>query len=252
MAEQQDYLDSLEEIKAVKAEEIKTCNMPFDAFIHEVKRACEVATTDLPLLTPLGYKVDNLDKLKVLIGALTVAQLNWETETSMREEASEKWQKEVPEMLALIQDLYDHMRFAYRKHPNLMKTLDEINEGESNADAVMDLGRLGTLGKSNPEPLTAIGFDVNKCDTALSESERMADLLAEANGTMYMDDERKLIRDKAYTLVKGLIDELREYGKFAFRHNEKHLKSYASKYQRDRKSEYRKNREEDNKEEVAR
>lgn len=242
MSEQQNYDDSLAKISAVVNTDIKSCNMPYGIFIHEAKKMHKVASEDFVALSKLGYAQGSLDELQVLNAALSVAQMNWETQSTKQKDSQNRWKKDVPAMNELINDLYDSMRFAYRKDERLLSVLDEIKEGDSNADAVMDLGRLGTLGKDNPEPLTAIGFDTTRCETALSESERMANLLAEVNGSMYVDDENKVIRDKAFTLVKILLDELRDYGKYAFRHDADRAKLYASKYQRDQKAEYRRNK----------
>lgn len=239
MSEQQNYDDSLAKIIAVANKDIKLCSIPFGIFIHESKKAHKVGSEDFVILSSLGYKQESLDELHVLNGALSVAEMNWETQSTKQKEAQERWKKDALAMNETINDLYDSMRFAYRKDERLLSVLNEIRDGESNADAVMDLGRLGTLGNDNPEPLTAIGFDITRCATALSESERMANLLAEVNGTMYVDDENKLIRDKAFTLVKIQIDELRDYAKFAFRNNPDRAKLYTSKYQRDQKAEYR-------------
>ncbi|MBL4561828.1 MAG: hypothetical protein JKX79_12685 [Labilibaculum sp.] len=41
-----------------------------------------------------------------------------------------------------------------------------------------------------------------------------------------------------------MADETRESGKFAFRKNEDHVRLYASKYQRDKKAEYRRTKTE--------
>lgn len=245
MSELQDYQDSLEEIKALSSEEVKHCNIPFEIFIHEAKKLCNIATEDIAVLTPLGLKKKKIERCKVLTGALLTAELNWENQNSERKKAMAKWKADAPAMNELISDLFATMRFAYRKDERLQTILDTISEGDSNADAVMDLARLGSLGKENPEPLQAIGKDLSVLDTAISESERMSELLADVNGNMYVDDERKVIRDKAYTLVKVLVDEIREYGKFAFRKDEDHVRLYASKYQRDRKAEYRRSKIED-------
>ena len=242
MSEQQNYDDSLTKIIAVVNKNIKSCSIPYGIFIHEAKKTHKVGSEDFVILSPLGYKQESLDELQVLNGALSVAEMNWETQSTKQKEAQLRWKNDAPSMNESINDLYDTMRFAYRKDERLLLVLNEIRDGDSNADGVMDLGRLGTLGKDNPEPLTAIGFDILRCDTALSESERMANLLAEVNGTMYVDDENKVIRDKAFTLVKILVDELRDYAKFAFRNDPERLKLYTSKYQRDQQAEYRRNK----------
>jgi hypothetical protein len=40
----------------------------------------------------------------------------------------------------------------------------------------------------------------------------------------------KIIRDKAYTHLKMLVDEVREAGKYVFRNNKNRLKGYSSSY----------------------
>ncbi|WP_321516733.1 hypothetical protein [Marinifilum fragile] len=245
MSEQQNYDDSLVEIKAVKNENVKHCSMPVGMYIQEIKAMIHVAKEDLPLLTPVGYTEENLTKLEVLTGALSIAQAIWDTQLTAQKNAQKKWKKDAPAMFERIRDLYENMRFAYRKNDELQEILDEINEGDSNADAVMDLLRLGTLGNNNQEPLAGIGFDIAKCNTAISESERMGALLAEVNGSLYVDDERKLIRDKAYSLVKQYADDLKEYGQFVFRDEEEHAMLYSSKYLRNKKAEYRRKKKEE-------
>ncbi|BAX81944.1 hypothetical protein [Labilibaculum antarcticum] len=239
MSELQNYQDSLEEIQAVTREAVKHCNLPFEIFIHEAKKVCNIAEEDIAVLAPLGLQQEKIERCNVLTGALLTAELNWENQNTERKEAMAKWKADAPKMNEQISDMYATMRFAYRNNQRLLAILDTISEGDSNADAVMDLARLGSLAKENPEPLQAISYDMEQCNTALTEAERMSALLAEVNGNMYVDDEKKVIRDKAYTLVKVLVDEIREYGKFAFRKDEDHVRLYASKYQRDRKAEYR-------------
>lgn len=242
MSDLQDYQDSIETINAVAPEAVKHCNVPYEIFIHEAKKLCNVAEGDIAVLTPLGLTQEKVNTCSVLTGALLTAELNWENKDTERKKAMAKWKVDAPIMNEQINDLYATMRFAYRKDARLMAILDTISEGDSNADAVMDLARLGSLGKENPEPLQAIGNDLTVLDTSITESERMANLLAEVNGNMYVDDGKKVIRNKAYTLVKELVDEIREYGKFAFRKDEDHVRLYASKYQRDRKAEYRRSK----------
>jgi len=72
------------------------------------------------------------------------------------------------------------------------------------------------LGKAHPETLTNIGIDTTKLDTAATLSDEMAELLATANGDKAEQNESKMIRDKAYTHMKELVDEIREAGKYVF------------------------------------
>ncbi len=104
----------------------------------------------------------------------------------------------------------------------------------------MDLGRLSVLGKDNLKLLVAINFDFSLLDLASEESERMAALRANVGGRMYVDDYKLILRNKAYTLLKECVDEIRSYGQFALRDNPDLAKAYSSSYRREKLKEYRK------------
>jgi hypothetical protein len=91
---------------------------------------------------------------------------------------------------------------------------------------------IAVLGRENPEPLTAIGFDLTQLDLAATRADELANLLAEANADKADPNESKIIRDKAYTHMKALVDEIREAGKYVFRNNKNRLKGYSSDYWR--------------------
>ncbi|BAX81145.1 hypothetical protein ALGA_2840 [Labilibaculum antarcticum] len=69
----------------------------------------------------------------------------------------------------------------------------------------------------------------------------MAALRGQINGRMYFEDDQLTIRNKAFTLLKECVDEIRSYGQFAFRDDADIAKSYSSKYRREKQQEYRKN-----------
>jgi hypothetical protein len=92
------------------------------------------------------------------------------------------------------------------------------------------LNDIAVLGRENPDPLTAIGFDLTQLDLAATRADELANLLAEANGDKADPNYSKTIRDKAYTHLKELVDEIREAGKYVFRNNKNRLKGYSSNY----------------------
>jgi hypothetical protein len=73
-----------------------------------------------------------------------------------------------------------------------------------------------------------MGFDLTQLDRAATRADELADLLAEANGDKADPNESKIIRDKAYTYMKTLVDEIREAGKYVFRNNKNRLKGYTT------------------------
>jgi hypothetical protein len=61
-------------------------------------------------------------------------------------------------------------------------------------------------------------------------------VLAEARGEEAVDREAKALRDKAYTLLKESVDEIREFGRFVFWRDEDRRLGYGSAYKRDSRS----------------
>ncbi len=57
-------------------------------------------------------------------------------------------------------------------------------------------------------------------------------LLAIVNGSREEHSEIKTVRDKAYTLCKGMVDEIRACGQYSFWRNPDRVKGYASAYLR--------------------
>ncbi len=240
MSDQQDLLNYLEEIKAVPDEKIVYCDLPYKVFIDECEGLHSRASIDLPLLQAFNFNPEKLDRLLGLTRALRTSQSNWESMKTDKKMAMDIWEAEAPAMYMFHHELIAHMGFAFRADPGLLKMLDLIKEGDSRADTIQDLASLSILGKENQDLLTAINFDLSQLDTAAEMADRMGRLLGDINGRMYFEDEIKLIRDKAYTLTKEVVDDIRAYGKFAFRNKEVKLHGYASKYNRERAAAYRK------------
>lgn len=244
MSDQQDLIDRLDEIKAVLMEEIKQCDIPVGIYLHESENLHTRVSVDLSKLTAVGMDPELVTKLLAYTGAARTAQSNWEELNTVREEAKEAWKAAWPAFIEFRNDLIDHMDFAYRNDEVLLKKLAIIKQGDSHADAVQDMANLSVLGKANLAPLEAINFDVTLIDKAAEEADKMGGLLGAVNGHMYVDDEIKVIRDKSYTLLKSVVDEIRKYGRFVFRKDADHARSYSSKYSRDKSSAYRRKQEE--------
>ena len=238
MSDQQDLLDLLDEIKAVADKNVKKCDMPLEIYLYEAERLHTRATTDLPQLATINMPSDLVDKLLTRTKALRRAQLNWAELVNEKKKARDTWKAEAPAILQLRKDLIENMQFAYRNNPLLLEKLAKIKKGNSHADTTMDLARLAVLGKDNPEPLKAINFDLSLCDKAAEEAERMGNLRANIGGRMYVPDDMLIIRNKAFTLLKEVVDEIRSYGKFVFRGNSELLKGYKSQYRRENNAEY--------------
>jgi hypothetical protein len=72
--------------------------------------------------------------------------------------------------------------------------------------------------------------DATLLDTAATTADELAALLATVNGERQEHSEIKTLRDRAYTLCKNLVDEIRACGQYALWRNPDRVKGYASEF----------------------
>ena len=225
-----DYNELLPVITAIKPAEVLTPNMPIDVSVQEAENLYHWCLGDQKELTSVGLDWELVIGLQARSGACREAQSLWVKERNTNQEAERLWKVEAPAAFDLRDQLIHSFRFAFRKDEGLLARVEEIAQGNSNADMVQDLNDLAVLGKANRKPLEEINFDMTLLDRAADTSDRMGDLLGATNGERKAVSEAMIVRDKAYTYMKLAVDEIRECGKFVFWRNPDRLKGYASDY----------------------
>ncbi|MCT4604085.1 MAG: hypothetical protein N4A59_14440 [Marinifilum sp.] len=230
------------ELDALAKEDIKTCGMPISIYLQEMENLHKRTKLDFSALEKVGLLIERVNRLELLTALLRYAEVEWQEVKSERQIARENWQKEIPFLYNYRDDLLDTLEFAFRNDDSLMEHINEIKIGNSHADAIQDLARMAVLGKENPELVATIKSPQLNFDEANQLAKRMADLLAKANGYMYGDNGKKILRDKVFTLLDAEATEIRKHGRFVFRKDKDHLKAYYSKYQRERSAAYRRSK----------
>jgi hypothetical protein len=124
------------------------------------------------------------------------------------------------------------MLFAYRKQSDILGRVQSIAEGTGDADMLQDLSDLAVLGRTYPEPLQKVKFDMTLLNQAETTRTALSSLLAVASGETSRDNTAKLNRDRAYTYLKEAVDEIREHGRYVFWRDTVRVKGYASEYVR--------------------
>lgn len=216
MSYQEDFEQWKESIENVPLEEVKSPNRPVDEIVERTEVLALDAAEDREALAGAGMDVSLIDRLTPLSGALRYTQANWVSEYRARREAQEQWKAESPAAFKLRDLLLHHASFGYRNRPDLLKKVQRIREGGSNADMVQDLVDAAALGEKYPEPLVAINLDLALLQEARTVSHRMSELLAAANGASDESSETKILRDKAFTLLDEVDRTIREYGRYVF------------------------------------
>lgn len=236
MANIKDYTAKLETIKAISDEDVKQPNIPVDVALQENENLYQWCLEDAAKLATAGISQEMLDDFPVRIGACREAESIWNKDYRSQKEAQKQWGEQSPWAYELRDRILHTMRFAYRKNEALLKRVAAITEGSGHPDMIQDLNDLSVLGKENPDPLTAVGFDLTELDIAAETSDDMATLLAEANGDKAEQNESKVIRDKAYHYMKELTDEIRAAGKFVFWKDKSRYRGYTSSFWRTKNS----------------
>jgi len=225
-----DYNELLDAIKAVKDEDAIAPRIPAGIMFQECEDLYHWAKHDLLELTKYNFKPEMLELLLKQTGATREAQSRWMQDANTKEDAQVEWNKVEGEAYAFRKELEDICTYAYRNEEEPLSVLAKIKEGAGDADMIQDLNDLAVLGKNNPEPLMAINVGMGMFNKAADLSDYLAELRAKANGEHFSQSESKLIRDKAHTLLKETLDEIRACGRFVFRNDDSRRKGYFSRY----------------------
>ncbi len=233
MSNKEAYETKLAEITAISDDQVKTpTSIPVEAYVQEADNIYIWCQDDREALTARGLNWELVEDIPLRAGALGRAESLWFKERFTREEAEKEWKEKSPLTYKLRDDLIQDLRFAYRKDDDLTGKVRAIAEGASHADMLQDLNNLVAIGEGNPEPLAAINFDMSLLVQADQIADEMSTLLAAATGERIEFKQSKKIRDKAYTYLKEIVDEVYAYGNYVFRYNDERLKGYRSIYLR--------------------
>ena len=229
-----DYYNSkLPEIEAINEDQLIHIPMPVNHILQEAEDLYHTCSNDKELLINKSAVDESLiEDLNARAGALRYIQGEWNQGVEHLQESLKEWANVSPEAFRFRDELSHHFLYAYRNLPDVLEALRNIMDGSSNDDMIQDLTDLSIMGKSNPEPLEVIHFDMTLLDKAAKMSDDLADLLAKVNGVRESNSPIKILRDKAYLYLKQAMDEIRKAGQYIFWHNKNQRKLYASKYMR--------------------
>ena len=235
----EDYDKKLEEIKAIREDQIKTPNnIPVDVYIQEANNLYQWCLDDKETLTSLGLNWEFVTDLPARASALKEAESRWNKQRFAGKEWAKKWQEESPIAYDLRDEILQWFRFAFRKDDELLRKVAHIAEGEGHPLMIQCLTGLAVPGRANPLLLKKINFDMTLLDRAAETSPRMRRLLAKTTTEREEENDGKKIRDRAYTHLKEAVDEIYEYGQFAFRKDDERRRGYRSNYIYKRRKRY--------------
>ena len=220
----------LTQLNAIPLAEVRRPTMPVKLYLQEAEDLYSWATFDKDALLGAGMDWAIVEEISLRSAILRDAQTDWDESRFTKEEVEKNWRTAQEDGYELRDHLLHYSRFAYRDHSDLLRRVAEIAEGNSHADMIQDLHDLGSLGQSNIELLEAINLDLGLLDKAEKLSDQLARFYGDANAARANDNEYRLLRDRAFTYLKFVVDEIRDYGQFVFWKKAERLKGYRSDY----------------------
>ncbi len=233
MGNSADFEIHRERITAFPAEKIVKSSIPIAIYFTEAEALAIVSDTDRPQLTMTGLADELIDGLPSLIGAARECQSIWTVNRFGKEEVQKQWDTLLPQAYELRDEILHCFRYAFRKDEHLLGRVSAIAEGSGSSDLIQDLNDVAVLGRDQLALLQAIKYDEAKLVQAAALSDEMGSLLA-VKGSSTDRNECRLMRDKAFSLLKESIDELYACGQYLFHKDEDHKKCYSSAYERER------------------
>lgn len=219
----------MSEILAIPAEKVTHPIMPTNIYVQEVDDLYMNCQKDKDKLAIRGITIKKIKSLLPLAAALTEAESNWFIERDKKEKEHQKWMEvsgPAHELRNLI--LHDY-RFGYRNCDDIMTKLKKVGEGHSHSDMIQDLSKLIALGKEYPEELSEMNFDL----TLLEEAQVFVDTLGLIYSASKAEDncsETKDIRDRVFTCLSMIVNDIRAAGQNLFWRTPERLKHYRSAY----------------------
>ena len=207
-------------------------NMPVRVQVAEAEALLLWMQQDKSQLVQRGFEWQQVAELSQAAMALKEAQSNWDNVRYMSADAQKAWQELLKKAIHMRSELLHFMRFAYAQNTDLVERIVRIGEGVSSDDVIQDLNDISLLGRNNLAPLAALGITAEQLLDAANLSDALSKHKAAAQVQRKLQNQKKLLRDQAYTYVTGLIKTIRQYGQLVFWRTPDRLKGYSSDFLR--------------------
>lgn len=218
-------------VMEIPIEKVVQPTIPVDITIGEAADLHRYATEDKEALMARGLNPDLIDELTPRAKFLQDKQSEWNAVYQSALTNTKEWEAKINEASLLQRELKYDFQFALRNNKEALRKLRNIIDGSGNTDLMQDMSDYPKLAAEYSDEFAAINFDNNKLTRADALSHELFDLRDKVDGTKNSSKKQeKQMRDRAYTYLKELADEIRAYGKYAFWDDENRQKKYSSEY----------------------
>ncbi|MDG5813805.1 hypothetical protein QA601_01850 [Chitinispirillales bacterium ANBcel5] len=212
-------------------ETIRRPDMPVDVSAHEGQVTVTLLRQDEEKLKSIGYDISITDRIKEAVGTFCVAEAKLTAILGDQLEAVKVWREHRAEGYMLRKKVLKALRFACREDKEAMEKLKPFPRRPKQEIMILNLHFLSELGKKYQHHLEKINFNMATIESCKTFGDKLSRLYAHA----YSEEgpcQMRVIRNKAFTLMKSLIAEARAFVTYLFGANSERLKLYSSAYRR--------------------
>ena len=222
--------DDNELLLHIQAINVVDTTIPVNVLVQEAENLFLWCQNDRDQLIQAGLDWTKVDRIPICAKICREAQSMWLRDSKTINEVDLLCNAKSSIALDLLGEMSHDFLYAFRNDDQLLATLDSIVKVINRANMVQTLNDLAVMGGAHKPLLEVIRFDLAKLETAASLAPELASLIAQKNVNKKLKSESKEMRDKAYTYLKELVDQLRNCGKYKFRKNPERLAGYKSDY----------------------
>lgn len=246
MSDYECYEEMVPRLKKMEFRRVREPDMPLHVAVHEGEVFRVLASQDSHLFENVGLDPSIIEELRRAVACFAVADAKYAAVRELKKEAVRVWLEEQKAGFELRRQCLVAQSFAFRNNSEAKGKLRSIRRMRGRAAMIQDLRNLAQLGITYKDELTAINFDMNRLALCEETADRLGRLWAEAFSSESRSEEI-VIRNKAFTYMRMLMAQIREYVKYVFHDDPDRQRQYASAY---RRSHYRGKKAQEERQEV--
>jgi hypothetical protein len=218
--------------EAIPAKKTLAPNMPVGVFLQEAYNIYRFVQADREHLLAINFDWSIVEGLPERIEYLRETETEWWSARFSRMPVEKEYRELLPKVREAFRELLHDLEFACRGDTDHMRVIKKIRK-----DAAVDMARyfqclttLSLLAAETKDRLEAIGSDPRLFDFISETTESLPSLSSRLRSEREAVEEMRRRRDRAYTLLRASIEELRSCARYALAGDAARLKGYASDY----------------------
>lgn len=230
-------------IEAFPLDKTRSPSRPLRDFISTAEYALGLALKKKDVLRRAKFDYSKVDDLKMYIGSFRHLSSAWQDVQFDNPESSQIWKAKQAEAEVVFFELIEALRLAFYDDENMQNKIRVILEGGSIADSIQDLNDTVYLTDQNRDKIfeeTELTQEI--IDKAATLASELGQLYASVKIDRSSSQDALILRNKTYTLIEDIMDEIERRGKYAYRNDPKSsvLFSFAYRPIKRRKKEEKK------------